>query len=342
VTRAQPLPLLDVRGVSVTFPAARARLRRRPGVPALRDVSVQVGVGETVGLVGESGSGKSTLVRVVLGLQRADAGQVHVGGVALPVRDLGRYPRTLRKDVQVLFQDPYAALNPSMTVDALVGEGLALHLGLRGAARSARTASLLDAVGLAAGLAQRFPRELSGGQLQRVALARALAPEPRLLVLDEPVSSVDVATAGQVVELLARLQRERGLGYLFVAHDLGLVERASHRAVVLYRGRVMESGPAGALWAEPRHPYTQALLAAVPVADPAVQARRRAQRRALTGGLVPPLPPDGLCPFRHRCPRRGDACDQAFPPPVPASDGTVAHCHHPGPPEGNRPPRGDA
>ncbi|MGF1663423.1 MAG: oligopeptide/dipeptide ABC transporter ATP-binding protein [Kineosporiaceae bacterium] len=327
--------VLEVAGLGVRFPA-RAWSGRAP-VRALSGVDLRVADGEVVGLVGESGSGKTTLARVVLGLQRASEGRAWFRGRELPVRG-GRYPRDVRRHLQVVLQDPYASLNPAMDVEDLVGEGAGLHLGLRGRARRARVLDLLAQVGLPADLAARYPRDLSGGQRQRVALARALATRPELLVLDEPVSSVDVSTREQIVDLLERLRAEHGLSYLMIAHDLGLVRRTCRRAVVLYRGELMEAGPSEVLWAAPRHPYTQALLAAVPVPDPAVQAARRAAREAAREAALPPAPPapqaaaardrpDEGCVFRQRCPRRSPVCETR-PPTSLVGDVTV-RCHHP-------------
>ncbi len=329
--------LLSVSGVSVDFPRPRRGLTRPPAFRALDDVSLRVGVGETVGLVGESGSGKSTLTRVILGLQRAVGGTVAVDGVPVPL-DGGRFPMSLRSVVQVVFQDPFASLNPAMTIEALIGEGVALHHGLRGDALRARVHALLDAVRLPRALASRRPTELSGGQRQRVSMARALGPTPKLLLLDEPVSSLDASTQRQIVTLLAELQRELGVAYLFVGHDLGLINEICRNVVVLYQGRVMESGTAEQLWTAAANPYTQALLGAVPVPDPEVQAARRLRRIALdatigvagAGERTPSTPGFDGCAFASRCPRVSDVCRTTTPKLRAHTENVEVACHHAG------------
>jgi oligopeptide/dipeptide ABC transporter ATP-binding protein len=329
--------LLSVSGVSVDFARPRRGLTRPPEFRALDDVSVRVGVGETVGLVGESGSGKSTLTRVILGLQRAVAGTVVVDGINVPI-DGGRFPAHLRSVVQVVFQDPFASLNPAMTIEALIGEGVALHHGIRGDALRARVFELLDAVRLPRAFASRRPTELSGGQRQRVSMARALGPTPKLVLLDEPVSSLDATTQRQIVSLLGELQRELGVAYLFVGHDLGLINEICRNVVVLYQGRVMESGTAGQLWSAAANPYTQALLAAVPVPDPSVQALRRRQRLAFDATVGSAMLAERTlatpgfvgCAFAGRCPRVADVCRTTTPKLRAHTDQVEVACHNPG------------
>ncbi|WP_432991702.1 ATP-binding cassette domain-containing protein [Dactylosporangium sp. CA-233914] len=262
--------LLELRGLSVNY----GRGRHRPP-DAVRDVSLTVAPGETVALVGESGSGKSTIGNVVLGLVPASAGSVHFDGEDITAAGRRRR-RELTRHIQPIFQDPYGSLNPSRTIRQTLVEPLLAH-GRASAAAGERIAEVLDRVGLPADAADRYPDEFSGGQRQRIAIARALVAGPRLIVCDEPTSALDLSIQAQVLNLLRRLQRESGIGYLFITHDLALIRHAADRVVVLYRGRVMETGPAAHVTEQPQHPYTQALLAAAPVPDPVEQRRRRAQ-----------------------------------------------------------------
>jgi peptide/nickel transport system ATP-binding protein len=257
-------PVLEVAGLRKEF-----RGRRRSRLVAVDDVSLRLHAGETLGIVGESGSGKSTLARLLAHAHPADGGTIRLRGedVTRPSRTA---LRTLRRQVQMVFQDPYASLNPRMTVGDIVGEPLLVH-GLRPdrAAREARVAELLQLVGLDPAAADRHPRAFSGGQRQRIGIARALAPEPSVLLCDEPVSALDVSVQAQIVNLLADLQRDLGLALLFIAHDLAVVRQVSHRIAVMHRGRIVETGPADELCENPRHPYTSALLAAAPDPVPA-------------------------------------------------------------------------
>ncbi|MEU1984587.1 ATP-binding cassette domain-containing protein [Nocardia sp. NPDC019395] len=268
--------LLEVNDLHVTYPGRG--LRARP-VEVLHGVSLTVGVGETLGLVGESGSGKSTIGRSVLGLAAANAGAIRFGG-----RDIthvkGKRRRELARDIQVVFQDPYSSLNPSLTIGEILSEPLVVQ-GIAPAIARSRIAELLDQVGLPGNSAARLPREFSGGQRQRIAIARALAPEPKLIVCDEPVSALDLSTQARVLELLDGIQRRTGVSYLFISHDLAVIRHISHRVTVLYRGDIVETGPAGVVTSTPDHPYTQRLLLAAPVADPVRQRSRRAERRRL-------------------------------------------------------------
>ncbi|MCP2341133.1 ABC transporter ATP-binding protein [Actinomadura rupiterrae] len=286
--------VLETRDVAMAFTSRRAFGRKAPVVRALDGVSLSVAPGETLGLVGESGCGKSTLGKAVLGIHRPTGGSVTVNGVALGPRT----ERRIRGDVQMVFQDPYSSLDPRMTIGALLREPLEVH-GFSGD-RDARVAELLELVGLDASMADRYPHEFSGGQRQRVAIARALAVEPKLIVCDEAISALDVSLQAQIVALLGDLQRRLGLAYLFIAHDLAAVRRISHRIAVMYLGQVVELGPADALTGTPLHPYTAALLSAVPEPDPPLERRR--ERIVLTGDVPSPLAPPPGCRFHGRCP----------------------------------------
>jgi len=286
---------------------------RRAGgevVHAVDEVSLTLRAGETLGLVGESGCGKSTLARTVLRLVEPDRGRIVFAGADITAAR-GRALRPVRRALSIVFQDPYAALNPRMTVGQIVAQPLRVARTYRGSARSRRVAELLDMVGLEAPMAARMPAQLSGGQRQRVGIARALALSPSVVVLDEPVSSLDVSIQAQVVELLGRLQRELGLAYLFIAHDLALVRDLSDRVAVMYLGQIVEEGTREQVYGRPTHPYTQSLLSAVPVPDP---TRRGAHRRILLAGEVadPASPPSG-CRFRTRCWKAREECATTVP-----------------------------
>ncbi|NCT90787.1 ABC transporter ATP-binding protein [Cellulomonas sp. APG4] len=304
-------PLLSVRDLSVRFPAGReGRVRR--WVHAVEGVGFDVERGRTLGLVGESGSGKSTIGNALTGLVRATSGTVHLDGTdVLTAR--GRAARELRRRIAMVFQDPYASLDPRRSIGATIREPLDVHRLLASRAqRAARVAELLDLVGLPAQAAQRYPHELSGGQRQRVSIARALAADPDLIVLDEATASLDVSVQAQIMNLLRRLQRELGLTYLFISHDLAAVEHMSHRVVVMYLGRLMEQGERSGLYERPAHPYTQALMSAIPADDPAVERTR--ERILLSGELPSPVDPPSGCVFRTRCPLAIDACADHVPP----------------------------
>jgi oligopeptide transport system ATP-binding protein len=286
-------------------------------------VSLTVAAGETVGLVGESGCGKTTLGRAVIRLVEPTGGTIRFEGEDL-TRLRGAALRAKRRHFQMIFQDPFSSLNPRLTVGESIGEALDLHrLTPTREARRQRIGELLAGVGLDAAQAERFPHEFSGGQRQRIGIARALAVEPRLIVCDEPVSALDVSVQAQVVNLLQDLQRDRGLAYLFISHDLAVVEHLSHRIVVMYLGRVVEVGPAKELCRTPRHPYTQALISAVPVVDP--DAKR--QRIVLTGDVPSPIHPPGGCPFHPRCPVAEARCRTEVPPLHETGAGRQVACH---------------
>lgn len=314
-------PLLDVQDLSVRFPVTQGAIVARSlgEVRAVDGVSFQVSRGETLGIVGESGSGKSTLGRGVLQLLRPSSGQVRFDGqelTALWQRRLGRWRwspplRELRRRMQIIFQDPDASLDPRMTVESIVGEPLASFDLARGVALRARVTELLEQVGLDAGLLTSFPHELSGGQKQRVGVARALALEPELIVADEPTSALDVSIRAQILELLASLKSSRRLSFLFIAHDLAAVERISDRVMVMYLGRVVELGPAAVIARAPKHPYTQGLVAAMPVPDPKIERNKR--RLPVLGEPPSALSPPPGCAFHPRCPLKIDRCTTERP-----------------------------
>lgn len=322
--------LLQIDDLDVTFRGRRPFLpwKARSEVRAVQGVSFAVDEGQTVGLVGESGSGKSTVGRAVLRLLSPDEGRIRLGD--FDVTGFGRRePAGYRRAVQVVFQDPVASLNPAMVVGQIIGEPLSLHFGMTGAARDARVAELLEVVGLSGAHAARYPYEFSGGQRQRIAVARALAVEPRLVVLDEPVSALDVSTQSQVINLLEDLQGRTGAAYLMIAHDLAVVRHVCERILVMYRSRIVEEGPADRVCDAPRHPYTELLLASIPDPDPAVQVSKRERRRELSTGPAtggPAVRAEG-CPFVDRCPHAMDVCHARFPEPVPVADGGSVACH---------------
>lgn len=304
-------PLLEASRVSVHFPVSSGLFSRGGKVVrAVDDVSLSVGRGETLALVGESGCGKSTLGRAVLRLVEPTSGHVRFDGVDVTRLD-GAALRKLRRRMQIVFQDPYSALDPRMTVRDIVGEGLVIHGIARGAALDEQVAPLLERVGLSRDAMSRRPHAFSGGQRQRIGIARALALSPELIVCDEPTSALDVSVQAQVLNLLVELQRELGLAYLFISHDLKVVEHLAHRVAVMYLGRIVERAPAESLFARRRHPYSEALLSAVPVPDP------KAKRVRLTVAGEPPSPmsPPSGCAFHPRCPRsQPGRCDVEAPP----------------------------
>ncbi len=337
-------PLLEIEDLTVTFPGGRGPLpwQHLPDVRAVQHASLRIAEGESVGLVGESGSGKTTIGRTILRFIKPAGGTIRLGD--FDVTAMGRStPLEYRRAVQVVFQDPVGSLNPSMEVGDLIGEPLSIHFGLGDKERTERAGDLLEQVGLERHHLRRYPYEFSGGQRQRIAIARALATEPRLLVLDEPVSALDVSTQSQVINLLERLQRETGTAYLFIAHDLAVVRHISHRIAVMYHSRIVERGDADEVCEAPTHPYTQLLLASIPDPDPAVQKEKTRQRRALSVGVAGATgaPPIDGCPFATRCPHVMDICRTSFPEWTPTvSGGEVAcHVHTSGPKLGGRPLR---
>ncbi|MGQ0713471.1 MAG: ABC transporter ATP-binding protein [Gemmatimonadaceae bacterium] len=316
--------LLSVRDLVKHFPITRGVFGRKVGaVRAVDGISFDVKQRETLGLVGESGCGKTTAGRAILRLIEPTSGQVTFGGVDLLSLDGARL-RGLRRQMQIVFQDPFSSLNPRMTVGAIVREGLIIHEIAEGAEAQARVTRLLEEVGLRPEYASRYPHEFSGGQRQRIGIARALAVEPKFIVCDEPVSALDVSVQAQVINLLQDLQRDRGLTYLFIAHDLSVVEHVATRVAVMYLGHIVELADAAALYAEPLMPYTQALLSAVPIPDP----QRRKTRIVLAGDVPSPADPPPGCPFHPRChhPAKDAACARIAPPLEPKAEGHLVAC----------------
>ena len=318
-------PLLSVRGLEKYFPVRSGVLRRVVGhVRAVDGVDLAIQAGQTLGLVGESGSGKSTTARLITRLIDPTGGQVVFAGTDLAALSGGQL-RAARRQIQMVFQDPYASLSPRMTVAQIVAEPLRVHHLDDGDDLTGRVVELLDQVGMDATVLDRHPHEFSGGQRQRIAVARALALRPDLVVCDEPVSALDVSVQSQVINLLADLQAQQGLAYLFISHDLSVVRHVSNRIAVMYLGRVVEEGSAAAVHDTPKHPYTEALVSAVPVPNP---ARQRARRRIMLQGDVPsPLDPPAGCHFHPRCPHVLDICRTVDPPADALADGGRVHCH---------------
>jgi peptide/nickel transport system ATP-binding protein len=318
-------PILAINNVTKHFPIGGGLFGRTKLVRAVNDVVIDIKPGETLGLVGESGCGKSTLGRLVLRLEDPTSGEIKFDG-----RDLANLGRDemidVRKRMQVIFQDPYSSLNPRMTVGQIIAEPMVVH-GLKTKKQApSRVAELLQLVGLYPYMAVRYPHELSGGQRQRVGIARALGVEPRMIVCDEAVSALDVSIQGQVINLLEDLQVKLGLTYLFIAHDLAVVRHISTKVAVMYLGRIVEYAAAGELFANPKHPYTQALLAAAPIPDPVIERTR--PRTIIKGELPSPLNPPVGCVFHPRCPKMTEACKAGIPPAIEVAKGHIAACIH--------------
>jgi oligopeptide transport system ATP-binding protein len=312
-TNGQGDILLEVKNLKKYFPITKGILFQRivANVKAVDDVSFFVKRGETLGLVGESGCGKTTTGRVILNLYPATEGSVVFEGTDL-TKLKGERMRRMRRKMQMIFQDPYASLNPRMTVGNIIGEPLVVHGLARGRAKQERVQELLGVVGLNPYFINRYPHEFSGGQRQRIGIARALAVSPSFIVCDEPISALDVSIRAQVINLLEDLQQEFGLTYLFIAHDLSVVRHISDRVAVMYLGKVAEVADRDTLYREPLHPYTRALLSAVPIPDPVVEAKR--ERIILTGDVPSPVNPPKGCVFHTRCPMAIPQCSEAIPP----------------------------
>ncbi len=314
--------LLEVRGLCKHFPTQHGWLGRSQLVRAVDGVSFSIAEGETLGLVGESGCGKSTTGKLILRLQDPTAGEILWNG--RPIHNLSQTElRPVRRELQAVFQDPYASLNPRIRAAEIVAEPLRNYEAMSSAQARERVASLFERVGLRPDQMVKYPFEFSGGQRQRLGIARALSVQPRLIVCDEPVSALDVSVQAQVINLLMDLQQQFNLSYLFIAHDLAVVEHISHRVAVMYLGRIVEIAPKRTIFTSPQHPYTEALLDAVPVPDPLV----RKNRRVLTGDVPSPINPPPGCHFHTRCPYAEERCRIESPPMREVAPGQFVACH---------------
>ena len=316
-------PLISAESLTKHFPGPRQGFGPRATVRAVQEVSLDIGSGETVGLVGESGCGKSTFGRCLIRLYEPTSGRIYFEGN--DITTLGqRALRSFRGDIQIIFQDPYSSLNPRMTVRATIVEALRVHNKTNGrSGEEEQVAQLLDRVGLRPEHMRRYPHEFSGGQRQRIGIARALAVEPKFIVADEPISALDVSIQAQIVNLLRDLQDELGLSFLFIAHDLHVVEYISHRVAVMYLGRIVEIGPATVVYNDARHPYTQALLSAAPTPDP----ETKRERIVLAGDVPSPLNPPSGCAFHPRCPVAVKGQCDVQTPEQREVDGRLVACH---------------
>ena len=321
------MSLLEIRNLKKHFPVGDGLFSRNKGVvKAVDGVNLTVNEGETLGLVGESGCGKSTLGRALLRLIEPTSGEVIFHGknlLALSQREL----RDMRREMQIIFQDPYASLNPRMRVGDIVGEGLEIHKLAKGRAKRDRVMELLHQVGLREDHFDRYPHEFSGGQRQRIGIARALAVSPKFIVCDEPVSSLDVSIQAQIINLLQELQEKMHLTYLFISHDLRVVEHISHRVAIMYLGKIVEIAKSDAIYREAKHPYTRALLSSVPIPD----MSRKKERVVLEGDVPSPVNPPPGCTFHPRCSYREALCSQTEPPLDFDSEGHGTACHVFGP-----------
>ena len=317
--------ILRVDNLKMYFPIKAGVLQRHIGdIKAVDDVSFEIVTGETLGLVGESGCGKTTTGRAIIRLYNPTSGHVYFEGQDMAELK-GETLRKMRRKMQMIFQDPYASLNPRMSVSGIISEPLTVHHVVSGQEKKDRVAELMELVGLNPGLMNRYPHEFSGGQRQRIGLARSLALKPDLIICDEPISALDVSIQAQVVNLLEELQEQFGLTYLFIAHDLSMVRHISDRTAVMYLGKVVELSPQEELYNHPLHPYTQALLSAVPIPDPVVERKR--QRIILTGDVPSPANPPLGCNFHPRCPLAQIVCQEVEPEWREASPSHWVACH---------------
>lgn len=321
------MSLLEIRNLKKYFPVGSGWFSRRDGeVKAVDGVSLTIEEGETLGLVGESGCGKSTLGRCLLRLVEPTAGEIFFDGEDL-LKLSPRAMREMRRQMQIIFQDPYASLNPRMRVGEIVGEGLEIHKLARGKQKRDRVMELLQQVGLREEHYDRYPHEFSGGQRQRIGIARALAVSPKFIVADEPVSSLDVSIQAQIINLLQELQEKMHLTYFFISHDLRVVEHISHRVAIMYLGKIVETAPGETLYREAKHPYTRALLSAVPVPDPG----RKKERVILEGDVPSSVHPPSGCSFHPRCAYREEICPREEPSLDLGAGGHAVACHVFGP-----------
>ena len=316
--------LVSVKNISKTFAASKGMFAKKKFVHAVNDVSFDIMPGETFSLVGESGCGKSTTGKLIDHLITPDSGEIWFEGKEISKISQNEM-RPLRADIQMVFQDPYGSLNPRMKVQDLIGEPLLIHTKMTAGERLKKVHELLNVVGLSASHGERYPHEFSGGQRQRIGIARALTVNPKLIIADEPVSALDVSIQAQVLNLLQQLQEEYNLTYLFISHDLSVVEMISDRIGVMYLGTIVETADKKELYAHPKHPYTRALLSAVPIPDP----EKKSKRIILQGDLPSPSNPPSGCRFHTRCPHCTEKCKAERPQPVEVSPGHIVKCHYP-------------
>lgn len=316
--------LVSVKNISKTFAASKGMFAKKKFVHAVNDVSFDIMPGETFSLVGESGCGKSTTGKLIDHLITPDSGEIWFEGKEISKISQNEM-RPLRADIQMVFQDPYGSLNPRMKVQDLIGEPLLIHTKMTAGERLKKVHELLNVVGLSASHGERYPHEFSGGQRQRIGIARALTVNPKLIIADEPVSALDVSIQAQVLNLLQHLQEEYNLTYLFISHDLSVVEMISDRIGVMYLGTIVETADKKELYAHPKHPYTRALLSAVPIPDP----EKKSKRIILQGDLPSPSNPPSGCLFHTRCPHCTEKCKAERPQPVEVSPGHIVKCHYP-------------